>query len=453
MPNFATDLTALPFPKTDKTALPVGEDATKHVAASDWNALCQAAVDLRGSLLAAPVAQLRQGFEGAVFPPARFETPVGSTAQWEFETASPLDGAASARPSNIGQTGTEATLRLQVTLAAWSVISFRFATNIHFSSRLTLMLDYQDDAGTIENPALFGSGPVSSRLAGGVNFAEASQGVKDSVWMSKPLAPGVHHLLLTYSCNSATDTQVLVDSVRVDPIEMAWDGWRDDFERGTAAAPIDPLRWSNVLDGSLSETTRDDGSQYDTDEGFGWILLTAGNDTSAAGSSNLLAATKGHSVPVSKHQFVEARFRFGSEYASQIEFGITSDVDSAPSVKAMLEPGADGLGTWQLQSDSVAAVTTDVAALDCAGEPMVARLVTTASGTDLYLGYGSSNGNGNNEQLVRVATVADAVGGQPFLRVTNTAGNFAEVEVDYIRAGWLSRFYALANSFSGGGAS
>ncbi len=48
MSNFVTDNTTLPFPKSN--VRPVGGDPTKWVQASDWNALCQAAVDIRDVL-------------------------------------------------------------------------------------------------------------------------------------------------------------------------------------------------------------------------------------------------------------------------------------------------------------------------------------------------------------------------------------------------------------------
>ncbi len=51
MTNFVDDDTALPFPKTDKNALSFGADPTQYVAAVDWNAICQAAVDLRGYVI------------------------------------------------------------------------------------------------------------------------------------------------------------------------------------------------------------------------------------------------------------------------------------------------------------------------------------------------------------------------------------------------------------------
>ena len=58
MSNFVTDLTTLPFPKTDKNALPSGADPTKYVVAVDWNAVCQACIDLRGyALTLAPLSR------------------------------------------------------------------------------------------------------------------------------------------------------------------------------------------------------------------------------------------------------------------------------------------------------------------------------------------------------------------------------------------------------------
>jgi hypothetical protein len=46
--NFLRDLVALPFPVTDLEPIPVGEDHTKWMDAAKYNAVCQAAVDLRG---------------------------------------------------------------------------------------------------------------------------------------------------------------------------------------------------------------------------------------------------------------------------------------------------------------------------------------------------------------------------------------------------------------------
>lgn len=48
MTNFLRDLVALPFPVTDLEPIPVGEDHTKWMDAAKYNAVCQAAVDLRG---------------------------------------------------------------------------------------------------------------------------------------------------------------------------------------------------------------------------------------------------------------------------------------------------------------------------------------------------------------------------------------------------------------------
>ncbi len=61
MSNFVDDLTTLPYPKTDDVPLSGGDDATKFVTASDWNKICQAEVDLRGSVLNAHADRLTQG--------------------------------------------------------------------------------------------------------------------------------------------------------------------------------------------------------------------------------------------------------------------------------------------------------------------------------------------------------------------------------------------------------
>lgn len=50
MSNFVEDNTSLEFPKFDKNPLSGGEDPTKHIAASDWNTTCQAAVDIKDIL-------------------------------------------------------------------------------------------------------------------------------------------------------------------------------------------------------------------------------------------------------------------------------------------------------------------------------------------------------------------------------------------------------------------
>ncbi len=61
MSDFVTDLTTLPFPKTNKNPLPVGEDPTKFVVAVDWNAVCQACVDLRTHVTALEARQIIAG--------------------------------------------------------------------------------------------------------------------------------------------------------------------------------------------------------------------------------------------------------------------------------------------------------------------------------------------------------------------------------------------------------
>lgn len=45
--SFVTDMTDLPFPKSDLNPVPVGADPTKFQTAAEWNTLCQAVVDLR----------------------------------------------------------------------------------------------------------------------------------------------------------------------------------------------------------------------------------------------------------------------------------------------------------------------------------------------------------------------------------------------------------------------
>lgn len=49
MSNFVTDNTTLSFPKTNRDPLAGGDDPTKFIAAPEWNAVCQAAYDLRGA--------------------------------------------------------------------------------------------------------------------------------------------------------------------------------------------------------------------------------------------------------------------------------------------------------------------------------------------------------------------------------------------------------------------
>lgn len=50
MANFVEDNTALNFPKFDKNPLAGGEDPAKHIASSDWNTTCQAAIDIKDVL-------------------------------------------------------------------------------------------------------------------------------------------------------------------------------------------------------------------------------------------------------------------------------------------------------------------------------------------------------------------------------------------------------------------
>lgn len=52
MSNFVTDLTDLPFPKSDLNPVPVGADPTKFQTAAEWNTLCQDLLDLRTFVLA-----------------------------------------------------------------------------------------------------------------------------------------------------------------------------------------------------------------------------------------------------------------------------------------------------------------------------------------------------------------------------------------------------------------
>lgn len=64
MSNFVTDLTDLPFPKSDLNPIPVGADPTKFCTAAEWNEVCQALVDLRGFVLASQVQNSLVAFLG-----------------------------------------------------------------------------------------------------------------------------------------------------------------------------------------------------------------------------------------------------------------------------------------------------------------------------------------------------------------------------------------------------
>lgn len=55
MSNFVTDLTSLPFPKSDFRPLSLTADPTKNITAAEWNTACQALLDLRSFLLGAQV--------------------------------------------------------------------------------------------------------------------------------------------------------------------------------------------------------------------------------------------------------------------------------------------------------------------------------------------------------------------------------------------------------------
>lgn len=50
MPDFVYDLLTLPTPKTNRAAIPAGEDPTKWVSATDWNLVAQACLDLRAAI-------------------------------------------------------------------------------------------------------------------------------------------------------------------------------------------------------------------------------------------------------------------------------------------------------------------------------------------------------------------------------------------------------------------
>lgn len=64
MSNFVTDLTDLPFPKSDLNPVPVGADTTKFQSAAEWNTLCQAVIDLRTFALAGASNTDAWGFLG-----------------------------------------------------------------------------------------------------------------------------------------------------------------------------------------------------------------------------------------------------------------------------------------------------------------------------------------------------------------------------------------------------
>lgn len=55
MSNFIDDNLSLPWPKTDLIAVPIGADATKYVAAVDWNAAMLALADIQAYLRGASV--------------------------------------------------------------------------------------------------------------------------------------------------------------------------------------------------------------------------------------------------------------------------------------------------------------------------------------------------------------------------------------------------------------
>lgn len=61
MSDFVIDLTTLAYPKSDKNPLPSGGDPTKYVVAVDWNAVCQACVDLRTHVIALEGRQIIAG--------------------------------------------------------------------------------------------------------------------------------------------------------------------------------------------------------------------------------------------------------------------------------------------------------------------------------------------------------------------------------------------------------
>jgi hypothetical protein len=52
MPNFITDLTSLPYPKTQLNPLPGGADPDNYLLTTDWTDVCQALIDIRGYLVA-----------------------------------------------------------------------------------------------------------------------------------------------------------------------------------------------------------------------------------------------------------------------------------------------------------------------------------------------------------------------------------------------------------------
>ena len=82
MTDFVYDTVLLPFPKTDLTALPGGADPTQYLTADQWNALCQAVVDLKSAVRGGKFYELATNADA---------TPAdGSTARIRFDGTSIL---------------------------------------------------------------------------------------------------------------------------------------------------------------------------------------------------------------------------------------------------------------------------------------------------------------------------------------------------------------------------
>lgn len=64
MSDFVTDMTDLPFPKSDLNPVPVGADPAKFQTAAEWNTLCQGVIDLRTNLIAGQSNDNAWGFLG-----------------------------------------------------------------------------------------------------------------------------------------------------------------------------------------------------------------------------------------------------------------------------------------------------------------------------------------------------------------------------------------------------
>lgn len=161
MPNFITDQTTLPYPKSDLRALKASENPLKHYTAAEWNSVCQAMIDTRDYLLnsgfvrtgATQVIADQGGIWAAPETPHAYdqEFSVGSgnalPTSWTLVSGSSTISATAPNPYD-KFAGTEARVSLNTARRSWLMIqppngtTFRVGREVTVSTNFAIMAKF-----------------------------------------------------------------------------------------------------------------------------------------------------------------------------------------------------------------------------------------------------------------------------------------------------------------------